>query len=212
MKPAVRASFVAFTVPFEGSVSWMYLDILGLVTTGRGNLIDPVSQALGLPWKQTSGGNFGADATQDQIVAEWTRVKGLQVMAKGGGYAFSKVTTLRLHPDDVDALTFAKADEMWAKLLVRFPGLASWPCDAQLGVLSMAWAMGPMFAFPHFAQAANDPAGPDFVKMSVECIMTKPPVPAARNAANVNLFLNASRAADPDVLYWPSVLPAATVA
>jgi len=203
MKPAVRGSFIAFTEKFEGKCSWMYLDSIGLVTTGRGNLIDPISAALGLPWKQTSGGNFGADATQDQIVAEWTRVKGLQVMAKGGGYAFSKVTTLRLHPDDVDALTFGKADEMWARLLVRFPGLDTWPCDAQLGVLSMAWAMGPMFDFPHFLFAANLDDEPDFVKMSVECVMTKPPVPVARNAANVQLFLNASKAADPDTLYWP---------
>ena len=206
MKPPVRAIYPTFTDKYEGCLSWMYLDIKGLVTTGRGNLIDPVSTALGLPWKQTSGGNFGADATQDQITAEWARVKGLQVMAKGGGYAFSKVTTLRLHPDDVDALTFGKADEMWAKLLVRFPTLDSWPCDAQLGVLSMAWAMGPAFDFPHFVLAANDPAGPNFVQMSVECVMTKPPVPAARNAANVQLFLNASKAGSSNVLYWPGAL------
>jgi hypothetical protein len=49
MWPSVQAAFVPISSKLEGYLPWMYLDILGWVTTGMGNKVDPVSQALSLP-------------------------------------------------------------------------------------------------------------------------------------------------------------------
>ena len=50
MWDSVKQGFRAFTLPLEGEIAWMYLDTLGLVTVGLGNLIDPVELALELPF------------------------------------------------------------------------------------------------------------------------------------------------------------------
>ncbi len=217
MKDAVRAYFPAFSDVFEGNLGFMYTDSLGLVTTGRGNLVDngrarshitddigPCSpaMALGLPFRQAyTGDNFGALATAEQISAEWWRVK--KMWPKVQSVACGKYTSLRLTQPDIDALTYSKLDEMWAHLLTRFTDAEEWPADAQLGLLSMAWAMGPSFSFPRFQQAAR---ARDFRGASLECQMTSGAVPVARNKANVILFVNAAKTADPDVLNYPTAL------
>jgi hypothetical protein len=55
MQASVRAAWCDFNRSLEGWVSWMYLDVEGLVTTGMGNLIDPVEAAFPLPgWMATA--------------------------------------------------------------------------------------------------------------------------------------------------------------
>lgn len=196
MRDVVRAAFPSFTDKFEGKLSFMYLDVLGLVTTGRGNLIDPMPAALVLPWKQALTGGL---ATRDQVVQEWNRVKGLQGIRLHGGGVFGKLTVLRLSPQDIDDLTFSKLDEMWAHLLGRFPDLEDWPADAQLALVSMAWAMGPAFRFPVFESCAHVR---DWAGAARECGMNAIGNPGLipRNAANRTLFMNAALGADPAVL------------
>lgn len=217
MRSSVSSAYCKFTDKFEGNLTCMYLDEgevtsfnpqgIGLVTTGRGSLIDPVTSALRLPWKQAvgAGPNFSALATPDQVTAEWTKVKSLQSMRKQGGGAFYKVTSLRLAPADVDADTMARVSGMWNALLRRFPNIDQACADAQLGVLSMAWAMGSGFVFPKFQAAFL--AG-DFHTCAQECTIQGNH--AARNAANVTLFTNAwqvsARGLDPDKLYYPTDL------
>jgi hypothetical protein len=48
----------------------MYADVLGLITTGQGNLIDPKPAALALPWRNRDG----ALASSAEISAEWDRI------------------------------------------------------------------------------------------------------------------------------------------
>ena len=57
--------------PMEARVFHMYVDILGLVSTGLGNLIDPVGMATSLPWRRLDG----SLATREEIVAAWHKVK-----------------------------------------------------------------------------------------------------------------------------------------
>lgn len=201
MKQAVRDAFPAFTDRFEGRVGWMYCDVLGLVTTGRGNLIDPKPAAMGLPWRNRDG----ALAGQAQVSREWDTVKSLQAMRVRGGYAYADCTNLRLTPQAIDDLTCAKLDEMWSHLLGRFPDAEAWPADAQLGLLSMAWAMGPAFHFPAFASAA---LAQDFATCADQCKMREEGNPGLipRNQANRTLFNNAARSHDPETLFYPSVL------
>ena len=55
MQAVVRNAWRRFNEPLEGLTSWMYLDIKGFVTTGMGNLIDPVPAALALTWHDADG-------------------------------------------------------------------------------------------------------------------------------------------------------------
>ena len=47
MHQSVIDAWFHHSAAYEGRVATMYLDILGLVTTGQGNLIDTVAEALG---------------------------------------------------------------------------------------------------------------------------------------------------------------------
>src|SRR6185437_14187423 len=153
MQSAVRSAWRRFNEPLEGLTSWMYLDIKGLVTTGMGNLIDPVSAALALSWSDANDGR----ASPDQVSAEWNRMKNNHALAHQGAQAARAVATLHLRDADIDALILGKLDQNEAilKAFPAFSDLDAWPADAQLGLHSMAWAMGPGFGpgFPHFSHA-----------------------------------------------------------
>lgn len=205
MRAAVAAAYRSFTTQFEGSLSFMYLDALGLVTTGIGNLIDPESAAAGLPWLHADG----TRASSADISAEWNTIKNLQDMKSYGGGTFRSYTSLHLDAAGLDALFNSKSAANEATLRKAFPKWDSFPADAQLGILSMAWAMGAGFtaSFPHFTAAAN--AG-DWQTAAAECQMAPTPGIAPRNAANLHLFQNAAAGGNPATLYYPGSPGAAT--
>lgn len=177
----------------------MYLDVLGLVTTGMGNLIDPMSTALGLPWVDETG----TQGSQNDIAAEWQAVKSNGALAHQGAQAAKAVTRLRLGDADIQALVLDKLDrnEGILKSYAAFANFDNWPADAQLALLSMAWAMGPGFGpgFPHFAQAVS---ANDFATAAGDCEMNASGNPGLvrRNAANRQAFLYAATATDPTIL------------
>jgi hypothetical protein len=202
MNPDVRAAWCAFTDRFEGNCPFMYTDKVGLVTTGRGNLIDgglrrekagdyegalEYNAAMVLPWKKT-----GVRASALAIMQEWFHVKGAWPHIQSVSCA--AITELRLDPADVDALTLKTLDNMWASALKYFPAAETWVSPAQMGALSMAWAMGGAFeaGYPKFDAAAN---AQDWHVCALECLINKPPVPIARNAMNVKLFQAAAAGA-----------------
>ena len=88
----------------------------------------------------------------------------------------------------------------------EFASFQDWPADAQLGLLSMAWAMGPAFKFPNFQAAC---ARQDFQAAADQCHMADGNNPGLRprNAANRQLFLSAAGASngdvDPDEVHLP---------
>ena len=145
MRGAVRAAVLEFTARLEGSLPFMYLDfhhkgdgtLDPLVTTGRGNLIDPLGAALRLPWRLKAS---GALATQVQIASEWHAIKAMTELAHMGGGTFASVTTLKLAQIDVDALDFARvdSDERTLKARSPFASFDLWCADAQLGPLQIA--------------------------------------------------------------------------
>jgi GH24 family phage-related lysozyme (muramidase) len=51
MHASAQAAWQTFITGHEGNVAHMYLDTKGLVTIGIGNLIDPISLALTLPFQ-----------------------------------------------------------------------------------------------------------------------------------------------------------------
>jgi len=209
MHSTVNDAFPTFSKTFEGYVKWMYLDIKGLVTIGIGNLIDPVAQATSLPFVDAKG----VPATPAQISAEWTKLKAMTALAQKGHRACEAVTALRLSDPSIDVLVRQRLASNEAALQKTFHDFQAWPADAQLGVLSMAWAMGSAFheKWPRFKQACN---AADWRAAAENCRMKEAGNPGLipRNNANQRLFRNAhevvAQKLDPSRLFYPEALHA----
>lgn len=213
MFPQVQSSFASFSTKFEGRVPYMYLDILGLVTIGVGNLIDPLEAAQALPFRFKT---TGSPATPDQIAQEWRALKNNTSLATKGYQACAALTQLDLADDAIDSLILARLtqNEGFLKRQQWFQNFDTWPADAQLGLLSMAWAMGPggPGGFPQFRAACQRL---DFATAAAQCRMNEAGNPGLvpRNQANFTLFSNAAivaagAALQPSTLYYPQVLTA----
>jgi hypothetical protein len=148
MRPAVAAAFTGFTAQFEGIVPEMYTDVLGLVTTGIGNLIDPVAAALYLPWTRRSDGGLASAA---EVAAEWGAVK----TGKLAWYPRRAPRPLFLTSAAVSALVARRLNANEVFLAKRWPNWAQWPADAQLAAHSCAWAAGPAWHAPAFDTAVG---------------------------------------------------------
>lgn len=211
MRKAVRDAFIGFTVPLEGKVAYMYVDVKGLITAGIGNLADPVSLALSMPWQKD-----GRPATVAEIKADWTELKNADANGdyrkRHHRYA-APLTDVRLTDEGIEKLVLAKLDSNYEYLKKNhFPDLDNYSADAQLAILSIAWAAGPNWPRPtkggfpktKLAILAGDW---DFAAREGKINATGNPGVVPRNLANERMFLNAGLVAkgvgDPDVLYWP---------
>jgi hypothetical protein len=222
MFPAVQSGFPTFSTKFEGRVPYMYLDVLGLVTVGVGNLVDPVLAAQALPFRFKNRPGIaapGSAATADQIAAEWQTLKNDPSLKTRGYKACEPITQLELSDDAIDSLIIDRLtkNESFLKRQRWFQDFDTWPADAQLGLLSMAWAMGPAGpgTFPSFRAACQRL---DFNTAAAQCKMNEAGNPGVvpRNQANFTLFSNAATvvagAAQGGLqrsnLYYPQVLTA----
>lgn len=200
MKQSVRLAFRSFTGDLEGAdVPFMYCDILGLVTTGNGNLVDPVSACVGLPWRWKATDTL---ATRDEIASAWHDTKSRQDLKMHGGMAYEAVTGLYLDKQALDDLFWSRLGQNETILRNRFPSYDGWPADAQMALHSMAWAMGPWFRFHNFEHHA---LLEEFDGCAAECRIVNGAT--KRNKANQLMFENAYHAElagdDGSVLHWP---------
>jgi GH24 family phage-related lysozyme (muramidase) len=214
MHPSVKRNFRSFNEPLEGVVPYMYQDVKGLVTIGVGNLIDPIEAALVLQFQHKGSGKA---ATRAEIEAEWTLIKRDHTLAKKGHKACAPLTHLELSNTTIDALitTRLTQNESFLKRQKAFTDFEDWPADAQLGLLSMAWAMGPGFSvhWPKFSAAC---AAADFDAAADNCHMSETGNPGVRkrNLADKTLFSNGAAvlAGERDgfytraTLYYPTLL------
>jgi hypothetical protein len=191
MRPAAREAFGAEVARWEGRVPHMYLDHKGYVTCGVGNLVDPVSLALELPWVRSDG----EVATEDEVRADWARVKALPPALVARRYRDE--TQLHLTDETIDDLVARRRDQFWQTLVGYLPTLESAPAPAQLGALLMAWALGPNFPmkWPRFSTACLTGY---WAVAADECEIrgARP----ERNAHHRGLFLAAATGSDPDAL------------
>lgn len=196
IQPAVRAAFVPFSSKLEGVVPWMYLDILGLVTVAIGNLIDPIVHALNMPFVRSDG----TPASQQDIRDAWHAVKSRPELAQQGHRVAARYTTIRLTPAGIEQVVWRKAEEMIDHLAKRFTEFPTWPADAQLATLSMAWACGPAFRFPALEKALR---AKDFAAAALHCHINETGNPGVipRNVANKAMYRHAASATDPSVLH-----------
>lgn len=218
LRQIVADVFADFSEKFEGYTTFMYTDSKGLVTTGIGNLIDPLPMALQLPWRKPDG----SLASQSEVAAAFNAVKsawpGVQSVAS------QSLTNLRLDKAGIVKLVNSKLNQNVQYLKTVFPNFPSWPADAQLAINSISWAWGPGFARvwgdkgAAFIAAVNK-AQPDFraaadilTAASVHEESINPGI-VPRDAATKELLLNAAdvitKKANPDQLYWPDAVTAA---
>ncbi len=194
MHTSVRIAFTDFSARLEGVVHWMYLDVLGLVTTGIGNLIDPVAGALTLPWVDKRSGER---AGEREIRREWSLVKSHPSAARQGHRVLEGATYLRLTAAGIAEVVGARMVLNDRALQQRFGNFELWPADAQLAAHSMAWACGPGFPaiFPRLAKALD---ASDYASAARECRMREEGNPGIvpRNRANADLFMIASEVAE----------------
>jgi len=209
MHATVREIFPTFSKRFEGYVHWMYLDVKGLVTTGIGNLIDSEETVRNLPFTDKASGE---KATESQILDEWRRLKNTPDLAEKGHKACEPVTRLRLSDDAIAALVRKRLLGNEEVLKQTFPAWETWPADAQLGTLSVAWAVGAGFApkWPNFTAACR---AADWVGAREHCKLREAGNPGVvpRNQANALLFTNAAEVARQGLeltkLYYPEPVP-----
>ena len=169
----------------EGYTTWMYCDVKGLVTTGVGNLIDTIAEALALPWQHPDG----RMATKAEITAAWQSVKRRQDMKAGGGGAYAKLTPIRLSANAVEVLVKQRLMMNETILARRFPKWDTWPADAQMCLHSIAWAAGAESPFPKLtAHLSKTP--PDFRAAANEVSLKDNP---KRSKAQRQLMLNAAK-------------------
>lgn len=184
----------------------MYCDVIGLVTTAIGVLVDPIDMALTLPLRRIPGGEL---ASRDEIAADWHRVKGRQDLRHRGGMVYAQIAQLRLDKDGVQTVTARKLDGMEHRLRLRFGQWDTWPADAQLAVLSLSWACGPAFRYPKLSALLR--AG-DWAAAALECDIRPDHGTIRKRNEWQRLCLNNAAAvydsmSDPEVLHWPHVAP-----
>lgn len=210
MHRSVIEAYISYTSPLEGVFRWFYQDVKHFITTGIGNLADPVSLALAFPWKLPNGDL----ASRAQVIAEWESFKAQPKMAQypASSPVVQNATTIRLTDDDVLTIVRAKLLSNEQEMRKFYPGWDNFPADAQLALSSLAWAMGPDYE-REFTNLMNSANRGDWMSCAVECKMRETGnagiVP--RNAQNVLLFHNAAAVAkhklDPETLFWPHAAP-----
>jgi hypothetical protein len=229
--PGLRAAVVANLPPLFGQweghgLPYMYTDSKGYVTTGTGNLVDPVGVALSLPWKKSDGSR----ASPSEIESAWQTVKSAYPGVQST--ACQSLTSLRLTQADIDALVLKQVAGNQQTLSQIYPGIASWPSDAQMAAHSHSWAWGPGYAsvwdrlglgnLGTQYKAAVNKSPPDFISAAAlakqagdhEAKVNAGIIP--RNAAQDQMYANAAdviaKKGDYDSFFFPFQVTAAKVA
>lgn len=207
MYPSVQAAFCPFTESHESRVPYLYLDLFRLVTTALGCKVDSIAEVQRLDFLKPDGKH----ASQFEIMAAWRRVKNDKDLdPKQGGAQYAALTDIRITPECQQILIDQRIRSTEATVKTYFPGWATLPADAQLLIMSMAWAMGPHFPaakFPKFTTAVN---ADEWQTAAAECQMDETDQNDSfkkRNAANLSMAKNSAivvaQQIDRSVLQWP---------
>lgn len=205
MRKAVLENVFEYQRTFEGCIDHLYCDILGLVTTGVGNLVDPKSIAMGWMFRWRS--MPGRLATPKEIGVEWDKVKAAAAPdpSQKSHLFYRAITSLFLDREYIEERVDQTAKSFVILLADDFPDWNAWPADAQMGVLGVVWAVGPgkmRRFFPRFMAACK---AQEWIDASHECLVnaTKNAGVVPRNRNNRALFKSAAAGGDPEKLNWP---------
>lgn len=195
----------SYSAPLEGRVPTFYCDILGLITIAVGNLVNTLPQALALPMLLADG----TKADQADIAADWHKLHdNAAYYAKRAWMVYTN--TMRCHLDDagIDALVRQTLAANEAIIRKRFPAWDTFPADAQLAIMSIAWAVGAGF-YVKFTNLAHCIDAQDWEACVATCKIREEGNPGVvpRNAKNRFCFHNAAIVKncklDAEKLFWP---------
>ena len=119
---------------------YLYTDSKGIVTCATGNALFSAAAADALAWCNADGSpctKAEVDAAYAAVKAAWPAVQST---------ACARLTTIRLTAAAITGLVDRTIAEDWGYLMAQYPGCHNWPADAQLMLLSSAWAWGSYFA------------------------------------------------------------------
>jgi len=208
MHQSVIDALPGFFKQYEGKVNFMYLDLKGLVTVGLGHLCDPVDQALKLEFGPKGGGGAVGGG---EVTAEFNTVKARTDLKGQGSAAFDAITHLQLSDNGIATMAREDAASIEKYLTTNpaakpyYANFRSWPADAQLGILGIAWGVMPIpnFGWHDFPVACRDE---NWLTAAKQCRISSP-IAAGRNEAHELMFMNAaavkSNKDDYTELVWP---------
>lgn len=124
---------------FEGRVPWLYLDSKGNVTCGVGLMLPTTAAAAALPFQIMVNG-AEMPATEDQIVADFIRVRGLPPGRLGKFYEYE--TSVFLADDEIDSLLRRVVESNDSLLGKFYKTYYAWPEAAKLAILDMCYNLG----------------------------------------------------------------------
>ncbi|MFY7837328.1 MAG: hypothetical protein ACOVQ0_13730 [Novosphingobium sp.] len=205
----VRA--IALIAKGEAFINWMYLDSVSYVTIGYGTMLPDAEAAVGVDLRHPNK----KPATADEKRAEWRRLRAISPAGTDRNYSaqsYRKDAQLFIMQTEADRLRVLKLDAFIVNLRTIYPGFASFPEDAQVGLMDMVYNLGPnglAKKFKNFGRAINNPKGPDWKRAALES--HRPQLSAERNKEVKDLFLSAARIAEIEARNQPGRPPARPV-
>ena len=151
----------------EGCISHMYLDTVGKVTVGVGNMLPTAESAIELPFICR---DTGVAATNEETRAEFNSIASKDPAKLASSY--KKFTKLDLADDSIDDLLDQRIAEFESGLRKNFPLYDTYPDAAKRGLMDMAFNLGNsglVNKFPSFTKAAREE---DWTVCAQECQRT----------------------------------------
>ena len=168
----------------EGVVNYMYLDVVGLVTTGVGFLLPDAAAAEPLAFVRR---DTGAPATNDEKRAEWEAVHAQPKAEVAASYR--PFTFLDLPDTVIDRELTARIDGFVKNLRSRFPQFEEFPDSVQIGLIDMVYSLGPAGLFRGFPKFCSAVDRQDWLACAREGVRGN--VSQARNDELEKLFIGA---------------------
>lgn len=159
----------------EGSISHMYLDTVGKVTVGVGNMLPDVASAQKLSFVDRK---TQQTATKDAIKTDFETVSKLNKGMIASSY--KKDTKLDLPNTAINTLLDSRIASFKNEIKLKFPSFDTYPMTVQFALLDMAFNLGTnglVTKFPSFKKAIEAKEWKTAAKES-----NRPQVSSSRNA------------------------------
>lgn len=179
--PPTFDSIKLLIAPSEGNIPYMYLDTVGKVTVGIGNMLPSVGVACELAFvnRTTKNRATPAEITTDfQTVAAQPRARLAQF--------YRQFTRLDLPDVQINELFRDRVAGFQQELRGSYPDYDSYPDSVQLAMLDMAFNVGTSGLRQTWPRLNTAIAARDWTTAAQEC--RRPQANPTRNAATRELF------------------------
>ena len=170
----------------EGSISHMYLDTVGKVTVGVGNMLPNVSAAKKLAFVNRTTKKKATDTEKE------TDFNTVKKQPKGRiASSYRQHTKLDLPTIEIDKLLDKRINEFKRGLKLSFPKFDSYPVTAQMAMLDMAFNLGVNGLVTKFPSLKKAIESQDWTTAAKES--NRPQVSKARNELVKKWFSEAAK-------------------